>query len=144
MDKSLTSSTAPEWAPILKKLIALTPLDTIVNFELFWRNPQPKWNSPDARVVQIGDCAHSFLPSSENGATQAIEDAVSLASCLELGVKLHEKCLKGIRAGVPLDQDPNIPPNYPPGYKWEPWHINNIMRDLEAGKAVELGSGNWN
>ncbi|OAG02158.1 monooxygenase [Paraphaeosphaeria sporulosa] len=213
MDKSLTSSTAPEWAPILKKLIALTPPDTIVNFELFWRNPQPMWHSPGARVVQIGDCAHSFLPSSGNGATQAIEDAVSLASCLELGVKLdgksavpdavrshvrlrflrcacaqklgfsnaerlqdtdwnkvkidpkkaqpkhpkwvwahdpeeyvydnYEKCLKGMRAGVPLDQDPNIPPNYPPGYKWEPWNIDEIMRDLEAGVAVELGSGNW-
>lgn len=91
MDKSLASSTAPKWAPILKKLIAITPSDTIVNFELLWRNPQPKWHSPGARVVQIGDCAHSFLPSSGNGVTQAIEDAVSLASCLELAVKLQGK-----------------------------------------------------
>ena len=38
-------------------------------------------------VVQIGDSAHSFLPASSNGATQAIEDAVSLAECLRIGGK---------------------------------------------------------
>jgi hypothetical protein len=73
------------WAPIFKELIKLTPPKTIVNFELFWRNPQPKWASPGARVVNIGDAAHSFLPASGNGATQAIEDAISLASCLQIG-----------------------------------------------------------
>jgi hypothetical protein len=48
-----------------------------------------------------------------------------------------------MKAGVPLDQDPNIAPNYPPGYKWQPWNIDEIMRDLEQGIPVELGSGNW-
>jgi 2-polyprenyl-6-methoxyphenol hydroxylase-like FAD-dependent oxidoreductase len=45
--------------------------------------------SPGARVVQIGDAAHSFLPASGNGATQAIEDAVTIASCLQLAGKDH-------------------------------------------------------
>jgi len=72
------------WAPMMKKLIACTPTNTIVNFELLWRDPQPSWKSPNGRVVQIGDAAHSFLPASGNGATQAIEDAVSIASCLHL------------------------------------------------------------
>lgn len=75
------------WAPIFKELVKLTPPKTIVNFELFWRNPQPSWSSPGARVIQIGDCAHSFLPSSGNGATQAMEDAVSLSTCLQIGGK---------------------------------------------------------
>lgn len=74
-----------KWAPIFKNLVRLTPPNTIVNFELLWRNPQPSWTSPAARVVQIGDSAHSYLPASSNGATQAIEDAVSLASCLQIG-----------------------------------------------------------
>lgn len=75
------------WAPIFKELVKLTPRQTIINFELFWRNPQPSWCSPGGRVIQIGDAAHSFLPASGNGGTQAIEDDVSLASCLQVGGK---------------------------------------------------------
>lgn len=47
-----------------------------------WRDPQPKWTSPAGLVVQLGDAAHTFLPSSGNGGTQALEDAISLAACL--------------------------------------------------------------
>lgn len=49
-----------------------------------WRDPQDSWVSPCGRVVQIGDAAHSFLPTSGAGATMAMEDAFSLASCLQL------------------------------------------------------------
>ena len=35
--------------------------------------------------MQLGDSAHSFLPTSGNGATQAMEDCISLATCLRLG-----------------------------------------------------------
>ncbi|TDZ18883.1 FAD-dependent monooxygenase fsr3 [Colletotrichum orbiculare MAFF 240422] len=41
-----------------------------------------KWVSPGARVVQIGDSAHTFLPTSASGATMALEDAISLAALL--------------------------------------------------------------
>ncbi|KAK0744436.1 hypothetical protein B0T21DRAFT_280908 [Apiosordaria backusii] len=197
------------WAPVFKELIKLTPPNTIVNFELFWRNPQPKWASPGARVINIGDAAHSFLPASGNGATQAIEDAVSLASCLQIGGKqnipqsvrahvrmrfirnacaqklgfsnaellqdtdwtkvkldprvaqpklpswvwghdpekyayeVYDRVVESMRRGVPFDEDDSIPPNYPPGYKYEPWSIEQIMDDMRNGKPVELGSGNW-
>lgn len=47
-----------------------------------WRDPQPKSTSPSGLVVQLGDAAHTFLPSSGNGGTQAIEDALSLAACI--------------------------------------------------------------
>lgn len=208
IDKSVCSKEG--WAPIFKDLIRLTPPKTIVNFELFWRNPQPSWCSPGARVIQIGDSAHSFLPSSGNGATQAIEDAVSLASCLQLSggcdkvpesVRAHirfrflrnacaqklgfsnaerlqdtdwkkakldprkaqpkhpkwvwahdpekyvyenyDRCLSSMRKGIPMDEDETIEPNYPPGYKYVPWSIDDIIADLEKGKPVELGSGNW-
>ncbi|ORY71532.1 uncharacterized protein BCR38DRAFT_330092 [Pseudomassariella vexata] len=209
MDKSVVG-TSEGWAPIFKQLVRITPPKTIVNFELFWRNPQPSWCSPTARIVQIGDAAHSFLPSSGNGATQAIEDAVSLASCLHLGgsaktvpesVRAHirfrflrcacaqklgflnaerlqatnwdkakldprkaqpkhprwvwshdpetyahdnyDRCIESMRNHVPMDQDDVIPPNYPPGYKYVPWNIDEIMANLEKGIPVQLGSGNW-
>jgi hypothetical protein len=35
----------------------------------------------------VGDSAHSFIPTSGNGATQALEDAITLATCLQLGGK---------------------------------------------------------
>lgn len=58
-----------------------------MDFPLMWRNPQPKWASPGGRVIQLGDAAHTFLPTSGNGGTQAVEDATSLASCLHIGGK---------------------------------------------------------
>ena len=95
MDKNMGSK---PWAEIFKELVNCTPPKTIINFELLWRDPQPSWKSPAGRVVQIGDSAHSFLPASGNGATQAIEDAVSLATCLQIGGK--ENIPDSVRAHV--------------------------------------------
>ncbi|KAI1878464.1 hypothetical protein JX265_000396 [Neoarthrinium moseri] len=197
------------WAPMFKELIKLTPPKTIINFELFWRNPQPSWSSPRGRVIQIGDAAHSFLPASSNGATQAIEDAVSIASCLQLGgkenipqsvrahvrfrftrvscaqklgfsnaellqdtdwskVKLdprraqpklpswvwshdpeqyvydnYDKAIQNMNQGIVFQEDTSIPPNYPPGYRYESWSIDQIMNDVRNGRPVDLGPGNW-
>jgi 2-polyprenyl-6-methoxyphenol hydroxylase-like FAD-dependent oxidoreductase len=72
---------------LFKELVKVTPPNTIVNFELLWRDPQLTWTSPASRVIQIGDAAHTFLPASGNGATQAIEDAITIASCLQLSGK---------------------------------------------------------
>ncbi|KAI0145454.1 FAD/NAD(P)-binding domain-containing protein [Xylariaceae sp. FL1272] len=196
------------WAPAFKELVSITPPNTIVNFELFWRNPQPKWASEGGYVVAIGDAAHSFLPASGNGATQAIEDAVSIAACLQIGgknkvpmaVRIHvrlrfvrcscaqkmgfynteilqrtdwesvklnprlaqpkvpswiwkhdpeayayenyEAMADTIRKGVPFDEVTNVPPNYPPGYRYEPWDIETMLKELETG-SVTLGSGDW-
>lgn len=214
-----------KWAPVFKDLVKCTPPKTILNFELLWRNPQPSWTSPASRVVQIGDSAHSFLPASSNGATQAIEDAVSLASCLQLGGK--ENIAQSVRAhiemrcaffvcqedtqadlarfvrnacaqklgfsnaellqdtkwdavkldprranpalprwiyshdpeqyaydnydlvvelakkGIALEDDDRIPPNYPPGYRYAPWNIEEIMEDMRAGRPCDLGPGDW-
>ncbi|KAF2397031.1 FAD/NAD(P)-binding domain-containing protein [Trichodelitschia bisporula] len=207
MDKNI----GPEpWAPIFKDFIRCCPPETVLDFELLWRNPQPSWASPGARVVQIGDSAHSFLPASGSGATQAIEDAVTLATCLQLGgkegvadaVRAHvflrfvrnacaqklgfsnaellqdtdwskvkerprtaqpkhpkwlfyhdpelyayenfEKADKAVKSGARYLTDvPEILPNYPPGYKYEAWNIEQIMDDMKAGKQVELGAGDW-
>jgi len=59
----------------------------VVDWKLMWRNPQEKWTSPGGHVVQLGDSAQTFLPSSGNGGTQALEDAVSLVACLAVAEK---------------------------------------------------------
>lgn len=47
-----------------------------------------------------------------------------------------------MKKGISFDES-GIPPNYPPGYKWEPWSIDNIMDAMRKGVPVELGPGNW-
>jgi 2-polyprenyl-6-methoxyphenol hydroxylase-like FAD-dependent oxidoreductase len=87
------------WPEVMDRLINITPADKLVDWQLVWRDPQRQWHSPGGHVVQVGDSAHTFLPSSGNGGTQAIEDAISLATCLQvagkdnipLAVKVHNK-----------------------------------------------------
>ena len=52
-----------------------------------WRDPQPQWVSEGGRVVQLGDAAHPFLPTSFSGGTMAMEDDYSLAACFQLSGK---------------------------------------------------------
>lgn len=70
------------WSEAMKALIRTTPPNTIVAWPLNPRDPQWCWHSPHSRVLQLGDSAHPFLPTSGNGATQAIEDSVTIAECL--------------------------------------------------------------
>jgi 2-polyprenyl-6-methoxyphenol hydroxylase-like FAD-dependent oxidoreductase len=75
------------WDPYVTELIKATPDNTVLDWKLMWRNPQPQWTSPSGRVVQIGDAAHPFLPTSASGGTMAMEDAFSLAACLQVAGK---------------------------------------------------------
>ncbi|KAI1493910.1 monooxygenase [Biscogniauxia mediterranea] len=73
------------WDPILLEAIRNTPDQSIIRWKLCMRDPQPKWVSDNGRLLQVGDAAHSFLPTSGNGACTAMEDALSLPECLRLG-----------------------------------------------------------
>lgn len=81
------TSTVPGWPEVADRVIKATPAGELIDWKLMWRDPQPVWTSPGGYVVQLGDAAHTFLPSSGNGATQAIEDAVSLAACVATAVE---------------------------------------------------------
>ncbi|KAM0209050.1 hypothetical protein ACHAQD_011364 [Fusarium lateritium] len=73
--------------PWLSELIKATPEMGAVDYKLLWRDPYPTWASPHSRIIQIGDAAHAFLPTSASGATMAMEDAFSLAASFQLGGK---------------------------------------------------------
>ncbi|KAF9876371.1 hypothetical protein CkaCkLH20_06314 [Colletotrichum karsti] len=75
------------WSPFVKALIDATPDHRVLSWKVMWRDPQPKWVSALGRVVQIGDAAHPFLPTSGSGATMAMEDAITLATCLRISGK---------------------------------------------------------
>ena len=76
-----------EWDPRVLSIIKCTPPDSVVDFKITWRDPNPRWTSPSGRILLLGDSAHPFLPNSSNGATQAMEDGTSLATCLRLAGK---------------------------------------------------------
>ncbi|KAH8695869.1 hypothetical protein GQ44DRAFT_719166 [Phaeosphaeriaceae sp. PMI808] len=75
------------WSSFLSEIINSTPGQTCIEWKLMWRDPQAKWTSPKGRVIQIGDAAHAFLPSSASGGSMAMEDAFSLAACLQISGK---------------------------------------------------------
>ncbi|KAJ5089392.1 hypothetical protein N7532_008076 [Penicillium argentinense] len=82
-----TTATIDGWPEFANRLIKETKKDQIHNFKLVWREPQLCWTSPGGRVVQIDNTAHIFFPSSGNGAALGMEDAVSLAACLQIARK---------------------------------------------------------
>ncbi|KAE8384089.1 hypothetical protein BDV23DRAFT_189553 [Aspergillus alliaceus] len=85
-----------DWDPAIEGLIRNTPKRATVHWPLLWRNLRQGWTSKGGRVVQVGDAAHTTVPASISGGTLAIEDAVTLAACLQLA------CSGGAPGGAPL------------------------------------------
>lgn len=91
--------TLKQWDPMCTKIVSKTPEESLVDWKLVYRNPLPTWVSPKGRILLVGDSAHPFLPTSAQGATQALEDGVTIAVCLKragrgnipTALKAHEK-----------------------------------------------------
>lgn len=64
-----------------------TPKTNLIDFKLLWRDPLSSWVSKGGRMMVIGDAAHPILPTSGQGAGQAIEDAATVAVTLQLAGK---------------------------------------------------------
>ncbi|KAK5219364.1 hypothetical protein LTR99_010405 [Exophiala xenobiotica] len=75
------------WDPKLRAIVKATPKTKLIDWKLLWRDPLKHWVSDGGRVALSGDAAHPFLPSSGNGASQALEDSTTLATVLELAGK---------------------------------------------------------
>ncbi|KAK8080888.1 hypothetical protein PG997_008706 [Apiospora hydei] len=73
-----------DWDPMCSRIVSKTPESRLVDWKLVYRDPLPTWVSPGARILLLGDSAHPFLPTSAQGAAQAIEDGVTIATCLRL------------------------------------------------------------
>lgn len=70
------------WDPLCKTIVSKTPESHLVDWKLVYRDPLPTWISKAGRIALLGDSAHPFLPTSAQGATQAMEDGVTIAICL--------------------------------------------------------------
>ena len=92
-----------DWHPIVSRIIAKTPEEQLVDWKLVYRDPLPTWVSPKGRILLLGDSAHPFLPTAAQGATQALEDGVTIALCLKLAGK--DKVPTALRAHEKIRYD---------------------------------------
>lgn len=68
---------------IWRHILEMTPEERLVDYKLVWRDPLKTWLSPSKHCAVIGDAAHCHLPTSAQGACMAVEDAATVAICLE-------------------------------------------------------------
>ncbi|KAK5659242.1 hypothetical protein OQA88_1334 [Cercophora sp. LCS_1] len=91
------------WDPVVLDLVRATPPDRLTDYKLVFRDPLPTFVSPGKRTVLIGDAAHPFLPTSIQGASQAMEDGVVMAACLDRAGK--EALIEAVRVWEAIRYD---------------------------------------
>ncbi|MBU6952991.1 FAD-dependent oxidoreductase [Hahella sp. HN01] len=69
------------WPSPVAKVIEETPIESIHKVYVHDHDPIGLWHKRN--VIVIGDAAHAPLPTSGQGACQALEDAWHLANCLQ-------------------------------------------------------------
>lgn len=77
------------WTPAVHAIVRMTPPEKLVDWKLVYRDPLPRWTN--GHVTLIGDAAHPHLPTSIQGASQAMEDGATLGVCLQLAGKANVK-----------------------------------------------------
>lgn len=68
------------WPTLVQQMIEHTPVDCINKIYVHDQNPMRAWHKNN--LIVIGDAAHASLPTSGQGACQALEDSWHLALCL--------------------------------------------------------------
>jgi len=79
--KSELSSIFQTWPDPILSIINKTPIASINKIYVHDHNPIQKWYKDN--VMLIGDAAHAPLPTSGQGACQALEDAWHFSNCLK-------------------------------------------------------------
>ncbi|KAL4755972.1 uncharacterized protein BDW70DRAFT_166993 [Aspergillus foveolatus] len=72
----------PDWDPAIEALVR-APRGAVIHWPLLWRNLRPHWTSKGARCA-AGRCSAFQCACVSGKCHSAIEDAVTLATCLQL------------------------------------------------------------
>ncbi|KAJ3578330.1 hypothetical protein NPX13_g2235 [Xylaria arbuscula] len=130
-----------DWDPMCSRIVSKTPEEMLVDWKLVYRDPLPTWVSPKARILLLGDSAHPFLPTSAQGATQALEDGVCIAVCLRRGgkqnvptsVRAHEKIrYERVRATQKTGESTR-----------DMWHKTDWNKVKESPEIIQFPRQDW-
>lgn len=79
--KSELKALFTNWPTLINKIINETPISSINKIYVHDHDPINHWHKDN--IILLGDAAHSPLPTSGQGACQALEDAWHIANCLK-------------------------------------------------------------
>ncbi|KAF2092640.1 FAD/NAD(P)-binding domain-containing protein [Rhizodiscina lignyota] len=130
-----------DWDEMCWRIVSKTPEERLVDWKLVYRDPLPTWVSPVGRILLLGDSAHPFLPTSAQGATQALEDGATIAVCLRRagkdavpeGVRIHERIryerVKGVQKTGETTRDM--------------WHKTDWEHAKKHPESIQLPREDW-
>ncbi|KAF2792924.1 FAD/NAD(P)-binding domain-containing protein [Melanomma pulvis-pyrius CBS 109.77] len=109
--------------------------ESCLDWKICYREPLPTWISPHShRIALLGDSCHAHLPTSAQGASQAVESAGVLAVCLGLveghgEVKIATRCYEKLRFGRTRESQTNGEDLR------ERWH--NVLKGVDEEREVD-------
>ncbi|KAG9228915.1 putative MAK1-like monooxygenase [Amylocarpus encephaloides] len=127
------------WDPMCRAIVEKTP--SIVDWKLVYRDPLPTWVSKEGRIALLGDAAHPFLPTSAQGATQALEDGVTLAVTLKRAGKANVPA--GVRAYQDIRYDRVKKVQKLGEATRDMWHKTDFEKVKKDPKSIELPREDW-
>ncbi|EOD43110.1 putative monooxygenase protein [Neofusicoccum parvum UCRNP2] len=71
-----------DWDPGFRRIWEKMEEKNILDWKLVYRPCLKKWVTDSGKVAIMGDAAHPFVPTSVQGASQAMEDGATIAKCL--------------------------------------------------------------
>ncbi|TFK45415.1 FAD/NAD(P)-binding domain-containing protein [Heliocybe sulcata] len=129
------------WDPVARRIVQLA--ESCVDWKLVYRDPLERWVSKAGRICLLGDSAHPFLPTSIQGASQAMEDGVVLATCLSLAVQRGDPLPDAVRAYEKLRYDRVRRAQVLGETNRDKWHKADFDKVKEDPEGMKLGRDEW-
>ncbi|KAI3532202.1 hypothetical protein CSPX01_13620 [Colletotrichum filicis] len=127
------------WDPMCRVIVEKTP--SLVDWKLMYRDALPNWVSGGGRIALLGDAVHPFLPTSTQGATQAMEDGVTIAVCLKRAGKKDIRTALNSYQGIRYDRVRAVQKT---GVSTrEMWHKTDWEKVKEDPTTIALPREDW-